>query len=209
MEELKMVLQIGARLVRPLSYGGQIITEALNGKTYTKILNEAGEVIRQRVTQNSSAMVGDKLVRTRVKINQSNDLPVYKTITDRVYRDGNYLGKRRNRYTIDKTGVVFKEDSMKKLADGRYVYNDFSKIGKREYIDKNGLGSWIDCNNKGLPVPQSLSYEQCADKSIKEMQAMHFEKAPHLPYQAPEARMAHLDARTAETPTLSNLDTFI
>ena len=203
-----MVLQIGARLVRPLSYGGQIITEALNGKTYTKILNEAGEVIRQRVTQNSSAMVGDKLVRTRVKINQSNDLPVYKTITDRVYRDGNYLGKRKNRYTIDKTGVAFKEISRKELANGQYVRNDFRKNGRREFIGK-GFGYWIECNNKGLPMPRSLGSYQCTDKSIKEMQAMHFEKAPHLSYQVPEARMAHLDARTAETPTLSYLDTFI
>ena len=243
-------LRIGNQLVRSFEKNGiKVFTETVDGKTFTSVLDNTGNVIRERVSRNSASEVGDKLVLTRNKVDRSKkcELDVYgkkkiienidKTTTDRVYRNNVFLGQREVGYRNRTDDKLIKIYSFKTIPnpnhgifreftkDGIYsfktipnpnrgIFRDFSEDGicfGSYFLENNKDVAHVHCNNLGLPIPQSFGgfTFPARNKSIKEMQAMHLAKAPHLPYQAPGARMAHLDKRVADTPTLNNLDMYL
>ena len=101
-----MTMQIGSRLVRNFGENGiKVVTESLNGKTYTKVFNRCNNIIKERVTQNEAKQIGDNFVRTRTKIEKAMDdecedivYGISKTVEDRVYQGDQFLGRRLQRY---------------------------------------------------------------------------------------------------------------
>ena len=94
------VSQIGTRLVRQFDEGGKnckiVLSETLNGKTFTKVLDSNGNTILDRVKKIDRYNVGNKKVSTITKVSQGADSPLKKQVTDRVYNaESGLLGIRR------------------------------------------------------------------------------------------------------------------
>ena len=212
-----MTTQIGTRLVRPLgNEGKKIISETLNGKTYTKIIDKTGAAIRERVSTNSTQIghrtISRRIIVDRESIGNTYGENIYKKIKDRVYNNAynELLGTREQLFTLQ--GTEFIKKSCSKQTETRGIVRNFREDGTVRNVDvktKDQPSAKYYCNNLGLPIPQSLSSNQCMNKSIKEMQAMHLAEAPHVPYHLPGTRLEHLDVRTDELPTLNKLDTYL
>lgn len=87
------IVQIGARLVRQFGEGKnlrKVVTETLNGKTFTKVMDSEGALIVERAKQIQKAKVDNNNVNTITKITRrisrepQNYTYVTKEITDRV-----------------------------------------------------------------------------------------------------------------------------
>ena len=64
-------IQVGTRLVREFGKGSnlkKVVTEVLDGKVYTKVLNKDGKVVQERVKAFAEKNVGDKFVKTTTKV---------------------------------------------------------------------------------------------------------------------------------------------
>lgn len=210
-----MVQQIGNRLVRNIGNNKTVVTETLNGQTFTNVL-ENGKTCVERVAENVKNQVGNKTVFTRAKVTRYFDEfgGFEKEITDRVYKDNIFLGTRNRLYAPAKSSKR-PYTSIKETPE-KYVKRDFGINGITEKIiifDEKTMScsdsAKIDCNNKGLPMPIGLSHVDAANKSIKEMRIMHFNQNPHLPYQDKLAGLKHLDSCMPETPTLNDLHKYL
>lgn len=234
-----MAVQVlGTRLVRTFGSGERlrhVVSETVNGKTYTKVLDNAGKVIRDRVKSFSQASVGDKFVKTRTTVISSyGDLK--KEIYDRVYSSDSkeLLGMRETVCDLHPDGTIYDFIVDKQARNtGRY----------RKYFDSNGrvytkghitfwdnnscknqefsLGSQsislggpvgrINYTKRGLPLSvevAALDTDLCNNKSLKELTALHREIAPHKPY-SEGVNLGFLDNNISQSHNLSNLDLFL
>ena len=116
------IVQIGARLVHSFGPGNglrKVVTETLNGKTLTKVMDSEGALIVERAKQIQKAKVDNNNVNTITKITRrisrepQNYTYVTKEITDRVYNaESKFLGCRiEGDYFLDKPYASKKFDS--------------------------------------------------------------------------------------------------
>ena len=213
----------GQQLMRTFENGVKAIMEKRNGTTCSQIYIPQGKIFTKRITLPvEQKEVGDKFVRRKVSISNSHyteEPMIIKEIKDLVYnKNGQYLGERIQWYTYTNTSnpeLIGRGASLK--TNERQLSKCFNKDGIRSetafYTNGGpyGADAFVFHNNLGLPIPQS--YKRGAielnGKSLKEMQAMHSVKAPHLTYQVPGAKMSYLDFRVSEAPTSNNIQKFI
>lgn len=122
-------IQIAQRLVRTFGEGDKlkkVITETIGeGKTLTKVLDNEGKVIQERLKVIApQEQVGDKFVSTTTKVLRYEDGQVEKTVLDRVYQP-----------TAWKGGVSFDDEA--EIADAGMECIGKKKIGER-------LKKWIN-----------------------------------------------------------------
>lgn len=224
-------IQVGTRLVREFGKGSnlkKVITEVLDGKVYTKVLNKDGKVVQERVKAFAEKNVGDKFVKTTTKVLKEERMAspsIEKEVMDRVYDSGHrYLGSRNTSYRqyVD-TADWYKSRVTKRANNSdKMTITEFGGDGTRVFkyvFDKNNSRIGIDFNNKGLPLPdwaksinQSPSddvYKNLHDKSLKDMLAYHFKVKPYQKYIPDEAGLQSLNNRFADTPKLTDLDKYI
>ena len=87
---------VGNRLVKYIGSGEKfrrIVTEVVDGKTFTKVMDGEDKVIVNRVKELSSQKVGDKTVRTVQKVTARPNELVRDTF-DRVYKGNELVGRR-------------------------------------------------------------------------------------------------------------------
>ena len=183
------VQQIGTRLVRCFGNGDnlkKVVTEVVDGKTFTNVFDAKGTLIKQRVKAFSEEMVGDKLVKTKTTVTDIQGGDLFKKITDSVYKIKdkvkNFVGGRSTKYVADGEDFI---DCIKDTSD-RY-FNRTRLYDRTSY--RNGLRltrgkpqSYVGYNNKGLPKPDELLSMKAKDMSLKEMREWHLKNHPQRPY---------------------------
>jgi len=139
-------------LTRALKNGWKAIMQEVNGNTITQIIKDNGEQFMLRTkTVMPAVKVGDKSVTRIVKRgiygdHRSNIIDRnFRTVTDRVTKDGQLLGSRQLSTTnlgdnIEQTlhDFTFKEGSTTKQifnADGQCVKRTFFNSGKRMFAE--------------------------------------------------------------------------
>ncbi len=230
---------IGNRIVKTIGQGDavkKIITEVVDGKTFTKVLDKDGKVLVDRAKQLNTAKVGDKEVKTVQKVKMQNG-NLQKDTFDRVYKDGELVGRRATREIHDgdkfvKVSSVKQNDTEAGALPLAKAFD--TKTGRvQEKVRNPGLmgdksfalgygGHWgssngcIHYNNKGLPVSDELlRYRADKDgiivsgRSLKQLRNMHLEVAPNKPYARTGLKLDHLNNRQAGDNTLNDLDKFI
>lgn len=224
-------IQVGTRLVREFGKGSnlkKVVTEVLDGKVYTKVLNKDGKVVQERVKAFAEKNVGDKFVKTTTKVLKEERMgspSIEKEVMDRVYDSGHrYLGSRNTSYRRYLNSDDWYKSRVTKRANNsdKTTITEFGGDGGRVFkyvFDKNNSRVGIDFNNKGLPLPdwaksinQSPSdevYKNLHNKSLKDMLAYHFKVKPYQKYIPDEAGLQSLNNRFAETPKLTDLDKYI
>ena len=206
----------------------KVITEVLDGKVYTKVLNKDGKVVQERVKAFAEKNIGDKFVNTTTKVLKEERMgspSIEKEVMDRVYDSGHrYLGCRDTSYRQYVDSDDWYKSRVAKRANNsdKVTITEFVGDGRRVFkyvFDKNNPSVGIDFNNKGLPLPdwaksinQSPSdevYKNLHDKSLKDMLAYHFKVKPYQKYIPDEAGLQSLNNRFADTPKLTDLDKYI
>ena len=93
-----MGLQVGAinLFKKVLSNGKLVKTQTLNGKTFTNVYDEAGNLLQIRAKKTERYNVGDKKVITTTVFKEGKDRYDYgKIVKDKVYtQEGVFLGSR-------------------------------------------------------------------------------------------------------------------
>ena len=142
-----VTISTGLQLVRNFGNGAnlrKVITEVIDGKIVTKILNSEGTLLFARTKTISNQVVGDKFIKTVTKeLTEKQphpflkrDIPFYwgsKTVTDRVYRAndiGDYqkLGERIVYYNRGASDIYHKIGVLKRAANGSETYTRFRTI---------------------------------------------------------------------------------
>lgn len=164
------VASFGQKLFRTFGKGVKtrhIITETINGKTFTRVLDAEGKVRYNRIKTIKRFEVGDKRITSCTK-----DFNTHTSTVDRVVdHNGNYLGNRE----VVIRGV--EKDVFKSVA-GNYTTNKEVICGitnKKYCFDKDKVlfeNCKVEYNNLGLPVPKELKYYKCEGKSLQEMLKM-------------------------------------
>lgn len=185
------VQQIGTRLVRCFGKGDnlkKVVTEVVDGKTFTNVFDAKGNLIKQRVKAFSEEMVGDKFVKTKTTVTEHCH-EIFKDITDSVYKTiddvKKFVGGRKTHY-ID-AGYEDSTDFLKKESVRYFnranshkgvktTYSDGLRYARREYDNV------LSYNDKGLPMPNTLSRTAAEDLSLKEMREWHLKNHPQRPY---------------------------
>lgn len=153
-------ISTGLQLIRNFGSGAnlrKVITEVIDGKIVTKVLNSEGTLLTARTKTISNQVVGDKFVKTVTKeLTEKQphpflkpETPFYwgsKTITDRVYgadNAGNYkkLGERIVDYFRGASDTYHRSGVLKKSVNGFETYTRFSepigaRLGEKERFDK-------------------------------------------------------------------------
>ena len=172
-----MGLQLGAinLFKKVLSNGKVVKTQTLNGKTFTNVYDEAGNLLQTRAKKIERYNVGDKKVITTTVFKDDNvQKPGYysKIVKDKVYtQEGTYLGSRRKstfeshityvpmseqsilsgKNNLEKVYIAMKKGYYIKTVETGDIYKQSRyKNGIREYSYVSGKGS-IDFNEHGLP----------------------------------------------------------
>ena len=214
------LITIGSRLVRTFGEGKnlrKIVSECVNGKTYTRVLNADGKILTDRVKMIERSTVGNKKVSTITKVSKDSDNVVSKSVYNRVYnQEGQLLGSRNifhpditeNSYYVSKQGNDL--INLSKWVKNGLVRNKeyASNYPGCKYIRKIPR-MMMRYNNKGLPRPYRLDGGD--NMSLKEMRNWHFANSPDLPYAPKEFKLGFLDNRgTDNTLSMMNdLDKFI
>jgi len=225
------IVQIGARLIRSFGSGEnlrKIVTETVNGKTFTRVLDKDGKIVKERVKQIvRNQQVGNKKVNTVTKVTEGSKEYIghpydytEKLIYDRVYnKDGEFLGSRavfRDPY--------YKTAVLKNHVGGNSFLKNFPNTASGFRVVKKQIGvpageapidemcgvTRVYYNNKGLPMPQwSGTGNDFRGMSLKAMKDRHLKKHPELPY-APEGMgLDFLNNRTEGLAAMNDLDKFI
>lgn len=214
------LITIGSRLVRTFGEGKnlrKIVSECVDGKTYTRVLGEDGKILTDRVKMIERSTVGNKKISTITKVSKNSDDEVSKSVYNRVYnQEGQLLGSRNiwhpditeNSYHVSKQGNDYDQLS-KFVEDGRVFFKSLRYNFPGRMHTYNNIEMSIHYNNKGLPRPYRLSGGH--DMSLKEMRDWHLRNSPELPYAHPQLKLGFLDNRgTDNTLSLMNdLDKFI
>ena len=213
------IVQIGARLVRRFGEGPNlktVVTETLNGKTFTRVLNSNGNTILDRAKKIDRYDVGNKKVSTITKVSEKPGSPRTKQVTDRVYDgESRLLGIRRTDFNdIGNDYTEFAKVSVTKspIAENRAIKKDFDGdgIAKSRTILIEGfypLDS-LRHNNKGLPMPKGGNPGYFEDMSLAEMRRWNVLNNPDKSYAPAEFRLGYLDKQDDVLGTIHNLDQF-
>ena len=171
-----MGLRVGAinLLSKFLSDGKFVMMQTLNGKTFTNVYDEAGNLIKIRAKKIERYNVGNKKVITTTIFEEDKKNPVLfsKLVKDKVYtQEGVFLGCRtKSTFNTNITDVPASEQSIfsgknsleqadiamkkgyyiKTVETGDIYKQSRYKNGIREYSYVSGKGS-IDFNEHGLP----------------------------------------------------------
>ena len=213
------IVQIGARLVRQFGEGNnlrKVVTETLNGKTFTKVLDSNGNTIFDRAKKIDRYEVGNKKVSTITKVSDKSGHVLQKTVTDRVYNaESGLLGVRRTDFFDtgdDYTGFVKRYATKRSIAGNRGIRKEFDNdgIAKSRIMLKDGIYYWsgLNHNNKGLPIPSGENPAYFKDMSLAEMRRWHLEHKPDRAYAPAEFRLGYLDKQDEVLGTIHDLDKF-
>ena len=217
------IVQIGARLVRQFGEGKnlrKVVTETLNGKTFTKVLDSNGNTILDRAKKIDRYEVGNKKVSTITKVSQKPESPRTKQVTDRVY-DGEsrlLLGKRVTNFRADINkkencyGFVKRSTTKSHILNDIGIKKDFNGDGIAEsrtiVIDGFYPVRSLHHNNKGLPMPKGGNPGYFEDMSLAEMRRWNVLNNPDKPYAPAEFRLGYLDKQDEVLGTIHDLDKF-
>lgn len=162
------ILQVGAKLVRTFgkdSHATHVITETVGNKTFTRVLDNKGELLARRVKEISRQNIGEKSVITR-KVDWHDGWGIYKYQKDLVYdKQGKFLGMRVingnnilkvNSDYVGRLKKIFSttdESIYGKLLHGRQVRTlDLDKV---KLFEGEPVKTFHTYN--GIPIPQSLT----------------------------------------------------
>lgn len=210
------ILQVGARLVRRFGEGKNlrtVVTETLNGKTFTKVLDSNGNTILDRVKKIDRYKVGNKKVSTITKISSYDSNGLTKQVTDRVYDGGaRLLGTRRTDFNAFITKENYydfvKWNTIKRsIAGNRAIakrFDDGIAGGRMVFPEKLVLHH----NNKGLPMPKSTTPANFEGMSLAEMRRWNVLNNPDKPYAPAEFGLGYLDKQDDVLGTIHDLDKF-
>lgn len=214
-----VTVQIGTRLVKPLTNNRTVVTENLGkGKILTKVLNEDGSPLFERLKVVSEPQkVGNKTVIHTDRILQKGEI-ISKSSVDRVYDGEEYLGSRE--IIRNMTGPVeckkrieyLPSDSdsaslrITKYNDEGLRMSEFDSVDyttesigvNRSRVERRG-GTWRRAfNNRGLMIPNALG--DWEGMTILQMRKTLQESRPDLKY-TNWPGMESLDARVEEKAT--------
>ena len=208
------IVQIGARLVRQFGEGKnlrKVVTETLNGKTFTKVLDSNGNTILDRAKKIDRYEVGNKKVSTITKVSDEPGHVLKKTVTDRVYNaESGLLGVRRTDFFDtgdDYTGFVKRYATKRSIAGNRAIakrFDDGIAGGRMVFPEKLVLHH----NNKGLPMPKSTTPANFEGMSLAEMRRWNVLNNPDKPYAPAEFGLGYLDKQDDVLGTIHDLDKF-
>lgn len=219
------VITIGSRLVRTFGEGKnlrRIVTECVDGKTYTRVLGADGKKLIDRVKAFKCSAVGNKKVLTTTKLRQDDSGVISKSVYDRVYnQNGSFLGARevftpalgRDEFSVCKSSVNSILFKIKHFTEG-IVCNKQIRLGHAGAVPpKSKPGFGIAYNAKGLPLPY-VNYSPGVNfdrMSLKEMRDWHVRNFPHIPYTLPCYGLEALDNREIGSALgmINDLDKFI
>ena len=213
------IVQIGARLVRQFGEGKnlrKVVTETLNGKTFTKVLDSNGNTILDRAKKIDRYEVGNKKVSTITKVSDEPGHVLKKTVTDRVYNaESGLLGVRRTDFSDigdDYTGFVKRYAKKRSIAGNRGIDKEFDNdgIAKSRTMIKDGIYYWsgLNHNNKGLPIPTGGNPAYFKDMSLAEMRRWNVLHNSDQAYAPAEFRLGYLDKQDEVLGTIHDLDKF-
>ncbi len=233
-----MVVEIiGNRLVKTIRNGDtvrKVVTEVVDGKTFTKVLDKDGHKLVSRAKKLSTATVGDKQVNTIEKVTMQNG-ELQRDTFDRVYKDGELVGRRATR-EIHEGDEFVKYTSVKSTGNGdalaktfaintgkvvEKVLNPYNKVISHpdELFAKGYGGCWsssngsIKYNHKGFPLSNPLYWSGLADVNTANLSALrnlHVDIAPDQPYAHTSGlKLDFLNNRQPGDNTLNNLDKFL
>lgn len=232
------IVQIGARLVRKFGEGKNlriVVSETLNGKTLTKVLDSNGNTIINKAKKIDRYEVGNKKVSTITKVSEESGYCLEKTVTDRVYdAESGLLGMRRTYFlNVGRDTEFVKLSTAKRFmaGDRRGINKKFDEYGIAKsrgifadghrilYHNSYGLpvrGSYpcdyackiLEHNNKGLPIPRGTNPEEMKDMKLAEMRCWHVLHNPDLSYAPGEFRLWYLNKQDEVLGTIHDLDKF-
>ena len=213
------IVQIGARLVRRFGEGKnlkKVVTETLNGKTFTRVLDIHGNTILDRAKKIDRYDVGNKKVSTITKVSKKSPDWLTKRITDRVYDgESKLLGTRRTDFKDlgDDYVTKFVKTSATKssVAENRAIRKSFDTdngLTIHRVFFTEDHSNYLYHNNKGLPIPRGTTLANMEDMSLAEMRRWHVLNNPDKPYAPAEFRLGYLDKQDDVLGTIHNLDQF-
>lgn len=215
------IMTIGSRLVRVFGEGEnlrKVVTECVNGKTYTRVLDVQGNILKHRLKVIERTNVGNKKVSTIIKVNE-NVKSFIKTTYDRVYNsEGSLLGSRctfegkPNGYTHLEKVASTKQGTgisrqIKFFWKDNVIYKSMYKASPGSMHIKDSSSARVYYNQKGLPCPVGLDPHN--NMSLKEMKDWHFANNPERYYAHPDLNLGFLDERGADNLMLNSLDKYI
>ena len=207
------ILQIGARLVRKFGEGKSlktVVTETLNGKTFTKVLDSNGNTVLDRVKKIDRYDVGNKKVSTITKVSKDEAL-LTRQVTDRVYDgESKLLGIRKTDFRDIGDDFVKTSTTKSSVAENRAIKKSFDGDGittQRGLFTEVG-SKYLYHNNKGLPAPWGVTPANMEDMKLAEMRRWHLEHKPDRAYAPAEFRLGYLDKQDEVLGTINNLDKF-
>lgn len=215
------LITIGSRLVRTFGEGKnlrKIVSECVDGKTYTRVLGADGKILTDRVKMIERSTVGNKKVSTITKVSKGADDVVSKSVYNRVYnQEGQLLGSRnilhpdiyQNAHLVAKQGNEDNINLAKWFGDGKVFAKEvrYRRPGRASFFGQPEM--ILRYNNKGLPLPKGL--DKADDMSLKELRNWHFMNTPQFPYAPKDFRLGFLDNRGTESTLslMNDLDKFI
>ncbi len=213
------ILQIGARLVRKFGEGKnlrKVVTETLNGKTFTKVLDSNGNTILDRAKKIDRYEVGNKKVSTITKVSDEPGHVLKKTVTDRVYNaESGLLGTRRTDFVDlgDDHVTKFVKTSVTKssVAENRSIVKSFdidNGLTRERVCFTEDHSNHLYHNNKGLPIPAGGHPEYFQDMSLAEMRRWNVLHNSDQAYAPAKFRLGYLDKQDEVLGTIHDLDKF-
>lgn len=170
---------IGSRLVR--EFGAKnILSECVNGKTYTRVLDVNGDILKERLKMTERTNVGNKKVSTITKIvkdAKARFFPISKTTYDRVYNSDGLLLGSRCKFERSEFGKNLEKIEVSKQGKDLFrqikVYSDGKLTGKTAMLNLPGSYHFyvyptpqVRYNEKGLPV-NNMSLKQMIDSQME------------------------------------------
>ena len=214
-----MVTQIANRLVRMFGQGAnlkKVVTEVVDGKTFTTVFDNEGSKIATRVKAFADEVVGDKLVKTKKNVVQQRDCAPEKYIIDRVYSIADdtktLIGERRTNYktadgTLIKTGKGFvNKDSGKSVYT---YYRDNGTRFEKDYWSGDVYDGYIHMNRLGLPYPKGRMVNELVESPLSDMRIHHFNNKPGEKYLPDWCNMPSLDDVSGLGVKLNYLDNLL
>lgn len=222
------ITTIGQRFVRSFGKGEnsvKVVSECVNGKTYTRVLDKDGKVLQNCLKMTERTNVGNKKVSTITKVKEfPQDHFVRKTTYNRVYNsEGDLQGIRYiaevavdddnlQKSFVIKQGATGLRQMKSYWAGGDMEGKMCEKVARELPLGRlpkyfHSGDSSLSYNNKGLPCPRGL--EPYNNMSLKEMKDWHFANHPERHYAHPDLNLGFLDERGADNAMLNNLDKYI
>ncbi len=211
------IVQIGARLVRRFGEGKNlktVVTETLNGKTFTRVLNSNGNTILDRAKKIDRYEVGNKKVSTITKVS-TDEAALTRQVTDRVYDgESRLLGTRRTDFRdLGDHVTKFVKTSVTKssVAENRAIRKSFDTdngLTIHRVFFTEDHSNYLYHNNKGLPIPRGATPAYLEDRSLADMRHWNVLNNPDKPYADEAFRLGYLDKQDDVLGTIHNLDQF-